>query len=86
MITLSPAQERRRRALEKKLQEVFRGLRELATEVSGDPDPDLFFEADGDLCAMEGSFRYEDPDRTSIWERTDKIIVSIKHGIGSGAW
>lgn len=61
-ITLTPAQERRRKAIERKLLKTLDELRELATEISGDRNPDLFFEADGFLpsgSCCRGFFRSE---------------------------
>ena len=86
-VVLTPLQERRRKAIERRFLKALSDLRDLATEISGDSHPDLFFEADGRLYAMRSEFRDEDPDRDTFQDRQSHIICSIHHGgIGSGAW
>ena len=82
---MTPAQQRRAAEIERRIVAELAKLRALATEVSGDPDPDLFYEADGCLHLMPASFR-DETGRETIRERTETSILSIRLGIGSGAW
>jgi hypothetical protein len=73
-LPLTPAQKRRRRAIEKKMQKALRELRDLAVE-AGCSEPSLFYEVEGVLCVFDLTRGH--PGEGSCNVRQDKVALSV---------
>jgi hypothetical protein len=77
---LTPEQEKRRKALERRLQAVFKALGDLGAEVVGHKNVGLYVEAEGYLHVMDYDHPgYRDEPGASGDRRQEAVITEVRH-------